>query len=469
MERAPADPGPSPAADFLRSAVVYQIFPRLHSDSADFEGVRRDLPRIADLGANVLYVMPVHPMGDGNRHHLGSPYGIADHRAINPAYGTEADLRRLVEDAQGRGMKVILDTVLHHLSGKSPVVAEHPEWFLKDAEGKPTCKVAAWAGCADFLYEYQEVWEYQIETLRQMLAWGIDGFRFDVAPLVPMAFWREARRQLDPQRTQPWIAESGFMRFVKKDRDLGVPHHSDPELHDVFDATYDADGKEYLLAYFAGQAELDDILRQVYLQETLYPPHAVKLRLLEDHDDPRISHRIKDPEQLRNWTAFMALLPGASLVYAGHEVAVGRSRTFGSRGQEHYHNERNAIDWATGDRKFETFCGKLFKLAYEVKEACRVCHVTQVANGLVRIDWRGESRALTALLNLETKSGELAVPWKLKGRDALTCDAVEISGSYAIRPTPLLVDLDPQQAPTPVAAGESFSLHGGADWGAAGG
>jgi cyclomaltodextrinase / maltogenic alpha-amylase / neopullulanase len=106
---------------------------------------------------------------------------------------------------------------------------------------------------------------YQIDTLRHLLSFDIDGFRFDVVPLIPIEFWREARRKLDPDGKQIWLAETGFMRFVKKDKDLGIPHHADPELHEVFDISYDADGQEYLHAYFAGQAELSDYLHQAYL------------------------------------------------------------------------------------------------------------------------------------------------------------------------------------------------------------
>jgi alpha-amylase len=126
---------------WLRSAVVYQVFPRLHSESGDFEGVRRDLGRIRDLGVDILYIMPIHPMGDGKDNRVGSPYGIHDHRAINPEYGTESDLRRLVHEAHDLGLRVILDVVLHHLAIESKLATEKPQWFLHDARGQLMCKV----------------------------------------------------------------------------------------------------------------------------------------------------------------------------------------------------------------------------------------------------------------------------------------------------------------------------------------
>ncbi len=446
--------------------MFYEVFPRLHSERGDFEGVRQDLPRIRDLGVDVLYLMPIHPMGDGKDNRLGSPYGIYDHRAINPEYGSEDDLRRLVDDAHALGLKVILDVVLHHLSGRSKLARENPQWFLRDEHGKPTTKVPAWAGVADLDYRHREVWHYQIDTLRHLLSWGIDGFRFDVVPLIPLTFWLTARDEVDPQREQVWLAESGFMRFVKKDKDLGIPHLSDPELYQVFDMTYDADGQEYLHAYFAGQAELSDYLHQVYLQEVLYPADAIKLRLLECHDDPRFAMKVRDPDALRCWTAFMMLLPGAMLLYGGQELATGRDRPIGSRGQEHYHRERHNVPWERGDESFAGFMQQLIAYMRRVKRASRVCHVSQVTRGVVRIDWRGPEVACTALLNLENRFGEISVPWSLSGRDALTDEPITISGQYTIQQRPVILDLDPATAPVPRSPNDNFSLHGGADWSA---
>lgn len=452
--------------DWLRAAVFYQVFPRLHSAAGNFDGVRADLPRIRDLGADVLYLMPIHPMGDGTDNRLGSPYGIYDHRAINPEYGDEASLRALVDEAHALGLKVILDVVLHHLSGRSRLAQDKPEWFLKDDQGRLMTKVPAWKGVVDLDYRHREVWAYQIGTLAHLLSFGIDGFRFDVVPLIPMDFWRAARDELDPDRTQVWLAESGFMRFVKKDKDKGIVHHADPELHEVFDLTYDADGQEYLHAFFAGQTTLPDYLHQVYLQEVLYPAHAIKLRLLENHDDPRFAMKVRDPDALRCWTAFMTMLPGAMLLYAGQEYAIGRDRPVGSRGQEHYHRERHDVPWDRADADFGGFTRALLAYMHPVKRACRVCHISEITRGVVRIDWRGPAKACTVILNLERRYGKIPVPWAVQGRDVFSGELTQIGGFYEIQQRPVILDLDPHTAPVAVAPGEGFALHGGANWAA---
>jgi glycosidase len=96
---------------WLRQAIFYEVFPRLHSAAGNFDGVRADLPRIQALGVDVLYLMPIYPMGDGRDNRLGSPYGIYDHRALNPEYGDEAALRALLDEAHRLGLKVSLDVV----------------------------------------------------------------------------------------------------------------------------------------------------------------------------------------------------------------------------------------------------------------------------------------------------------------------------------------------------------------------
>jgi len=449
---------------WLRSAVVYQVFPRLHSELGNFEGVRQDLGRIRDLGADILYIMPIHPMGDGRDNRVGSPYGIHDHQAINPEYGTEADLRRLVDDAHRLGLKVILDVVLHHLSNRSRLATEMPQWFLKDANGLLMCKVPEWRGCADLDYNVPEVWDYQIDTLARLLSFGIDGFRFDVVPLIPIEIWREARRRLDPNRSQIWLAETGFMRFVKKDKDLGVLHHADPELHEVFDISYDADGQEYLHAYFAGRAQMADYLHQVYLQEVLYPAHTIKLRLLENHDDPRFASKVRDLRALRCWTAFMTMLPGPMLLYAGQEGALGRDRKPGEREERHYHKERNNVPWQQVDEEFAQFTRSLLAFMHRVKRDCTVCHICEITRGVVRIDWHGPGAAAAVFVNLENRCGAIPIPWKLNGRNALTGETVSIEHEYEIHHEPLLIELDPATAPRPQSAGADFRMHGGANW-----
>ena len=180
----------------LRQQVMYSVFVRNYSKAGNFEGVRRDLRRIRDLGVDIIWLMPIHPIGEKCRKgRMGSPYAIKDFRAVNPDFGTEEDLKRLVGDAHGLGMKVIIDVVYNHTSPDSVLAVSHPEWFYHKPDGSLGNRIGEWYDVVDLDYRKQELWDYQIDTLKKW-AGIVDGFRCDVASLIPLEFWLRARRKV---------------------------------------------------------------------------------------------------------------------------------------------------------------------------------------------------------------------------------------------------------------------------------
>jgi glycosidase len=126
----------------VRNLVIYEVFVRNHGPHGTFADVEADLPRIRDLGVDVVWLMPIHPIGlDGRKGTLGSPYAIRDYREVNPEYGTQFDFARLVERAHELGMRVMIDVVYNHTARDSLLVAEHPEFFHQDADGRPMTTV----------------------------------------------------------------------------------------------------------------------------------------------------------------------------------------------------------------------------------------------------------------------------------------------------------------------------------------
>ena len=118
---------------------IYEVFVRDFSPSGDFQGVTDGLGRIQEAGANVVWLMPIYPIGKANRKgSLGSPYAAADYRAVNPDFGTEADFRNLVRAVHARGMKLILDFVPNHTAFDHVWVREHPDRYTHDSSGKIT-------------------------------------------------------------------------------------------------------------------------------------------------------------------------------------------------------------------------------------------------------------------------------------------------------------------------------------------
>ena len=145
---------------WLRDGVVYEIFPRNFSADGDFNGITAHLDELKDLGVNILWLMPIHPLGEKLRKGtLGSPYAIRDYYAINPAYGTEADLKRLVAEAHKRGLKVIIDVVANHTAWDS-VLMQHPEFYKQDATGKIIPPVKEWTDVAGLNYQNPKLREY---------------------------------------------------------------------------------------------------------------------------------------------------------------------------------------------------------------------------------------------------------------------------------------------------------------------
>ena len=324
----------------LRNQIMYSVFVRNHSLEGSFEGVRRDLDRIRALGTDVIWLMPVHPIGEKARKGaLGSPYAIRDYRAINPEYGTLEDLKALVDDVHRRGMKCIIDVVYNHTSPDSRLAEQHPEWFYRKADGGFGNRVGDWYDVIDLCYDRRELWDYQIETLRQWAA-IVDGFRCDVAPLVPLDFWLRAREAVEQVRPGClWLAESVEPPFISMGRAGGLDVLSDSEIFQTFDASYEYDVFPFFRDYLEGKIPLARYAEAVNAQEHIYPANYVKLRYLENHDTPRAAFVIPDEAALVNWTALLYFQKGMTLLYAGQEVcAAHRPSLF----------DKDPVSWETG-------------------------------------------------------------------------------------------------------------------------
>ena len=309
----------------LRNQLIYQVFVRNYSEEGSFAAVERDLGRIAALGVDIVYLLPIHPVGTEKRKGtLGSPYAIRDYRAVNPEYGTIEAFRRLTEAIHARGMKCMIDVVYNHTSPDSVLAAEHPGWFYHRPDGAFGNRVGDWTDIIDLDYAEAALWEYQIETLKE---WArlVDGFRCDVAPIVPLAFWERARREAE--RVHPgliWLAESVEPGFLLHLRGRGMTAHSDGELYRAFDICYDYDIYGDWRCCLSGEDSLRAYADAVNRQEYSYPENYVKLRFLENHDQPRAASLIPDSRALRSWTAFSFFQKGTAFLYAGQEYGATR-------------------------------------------------------------------------------------------------------------------------------------------------
>ena len=294
------------APSWVRDGVVYEIFPRSFSPTGDFNGVTAGLDELKDLGVTVLWLMPIHPIGEKLRKGtLGSPYAVRDYYAINPDYGTEADLKRLVAEAHKRDLKVIIDIVANHTAWDS-VIMKHPEYYKQDASGRITPPVPEWTDVAGLNYENPELRRYMIEMLKHWInpaTFDLDGFRCDVASMVPTSFWEEARLEL--MKVKPDI--------------MLLAEASKPELLlKAFDADYSWPLHGTLNNVLLNGAPASEFKRSWDESRQQFPRGSLHLRISDNHDEARAVARFSIKGALAA-SALMFCLDGVPLLYSGME------------------------------------------------------------------------------------------------------------------------------------------------------
>ncbi len=290
---------------FVRDAVVYEIYPRAFSQEGNFNGVTRQLDRLRELGVNVLWLMPIHPIGlEKKKGTIGSPYAVRDFYAINPDYGTQEDLKRLVSEAHKRDMKVIIDIVANHTSWDS-VLMKNPQYYVRDAKTGKINSPYDWTDVAELNYDNAELRRYMTDMLKFWVSeFDLDGFRCDVAGEVPTDFWEQARAEVDRVKAETiWLAESDKPELLVKafDFDYAWPMHG--ALTDVLQGRKPASA-----------------LRETWEADARkYPRGALRMRFSDNHDERRAIARFGEPAALAA-SALMFTLDGVPMIYNGMEV-----------------------------------------------------------------------------------------------------------------------------------------------------
>jgi len=293
-----------PAREWVRDGVIYEIYPRDFSQEGNFNGIIAQLDRLKKTGVTILWLMPIHPIGqEKKKGTIGSPYAVRDYYAINPDYGTKADLKRLISEGHRRGMKVIIDIVANHTSWDS-VLMKWPDFYEHDASGKITYP-HDWYDVANLNYSNPKLREYMTDMLKYWIReFDLDGFRCDVAEDVPTDFWERARAELD--KIKPDI----FM--------LAEGHKPDLEVK-AFELDYSWPLHSALTDVLQGRRRASD-LRETWEREFKeWPRGALHLRFSDNHDERRALARFGEPAALAA-SAMMFTLDGVPLIYNGMEV-----------------------------------------------------------------------------------------------------------------------------------------------------
>src|SRR5690554_5544415 len=190
-------------------AVMYEVNVRQYTPEGTFDAFAEHLPRLKELGVEILWFMPIHPIGEKNRKgSLGSYYSIRDYKAINPEFGTLEDFKALVDKAHGMGFKVLLDFVANHTAWDHHWIETHLEWYTQDSLGNIVPPVADWSDVADLNFDNPDLRAEMLDALKYWVQEAdIDGYRCDYAGGVPTDFWETARTELNKIKPVFMLAE----------------------------------------------------------------------------------------------------------------------------------------------------------------------------------------------------------------------------------------------------------------------
>ncbi len=385
--------------DWVKDAVLYEIFPRQYSATGNFNGITADLDRLKKLGVNVLWLMPVHPIGELKRKGTyGSPYAATDYFAINPDYGTKDDLKRLVSESHKRGIRVIIDIVANHTAWDS-VMMKTPSYYTRNEKGEMVSPVPDWSDVADLNYDDPALRKYMIDVFKYWIReFDLDGFRCDVAGFVPTAFWEEVRAEVDK---------------IKKDTIWLAEWHEPDLLVEAFDADYSWSMHSAIDNVLHGRKTARNIRETWEAEKARFPKNSIHMRFSDNHDERRAIARFGEKAALAA-QALVFTIDGIPLIYNGMEV--GDTTESGAPALF----EKLPIFWEIAGRRpeFPKFYEGMLKLRRE-SAALRRGSTTWIKNS-------DEDRVLT--FARKTAAEEILVAINLSSVPFF--GAVETDGSY---------------------------------------
>lgn len=244
-----------------KDAVVYEMNVRQYTPEGTFTAILPHLDRLQELGVDIIWLMPIQPIGEKNRKGtLGSYYSIKDYTAINPEFGTAADFQQLVDSIHAKGMYVILDWVANHTAWDHPWASEHPEWYQQNPEGQFVPPLGSdWSDVIALNYEATGVQEAMTDAMRYWVEeFDIDGYRCDVAGFVPRDFWNDVRVQLDSIKPVWMLAEWNARDLHDHAFDATYAWSFHEAMHKVHKGEMNAAGLKYNMAEWCNATPLDD-------------------------------------------------------------------------------------------------------------------------------------------------------------------------------------------------------------------
>lgn len=310
--------------EWSKDAVIYEVNVRQYTEEGTFKAFQEHLPRLKELGVDILWFMPIHPIGEKNKKgELGSYYSVKDYLGVNPEFGTMEDFKKVVEKAHDMEMYVILDWVANHTAWDNPLTEEHPDWYTKDSTGNFQPPVEDWSDVIELDYDVPEMRDYMIDALKFWVEEAdIDGYRCDVAGMVPVDFWNRSRKALDSIKPVFMLAEA-----------------NEPILHKkAFDMTYAWDFHFLMNEVAQGKKSANDLQEKLKEEMEKYPENAYRMMFTSNHDENSwkgtVYERLGDG--VETFAVLSYTLPGMPLIYSGQEACMDKQLEF---------FEKDPIEW----------------------------------------------------------------------------------------------------------------------------
>ncbi len=313
--------------DWSKQANIYEVNIRQYTEEGTFKAFEKHIPRLKDMGVAILWLMPIQPIGAKNRKgSLGSHYSIQDYLKVNPDYGTMEDFKHLVAVAHKADMHLVIDWVANHTAFDNPLVEMHKDWYMLNEKGEPKPPVDDWTDVADLNYDKPELRLYMIDALKFWVQQtNIDGFRCDVADMVPTSFWNEAKAELD-------LLGKPLLMLAEAEN---------PELHpQAFDMNY-AWELHHILNDICKGKKTAKALDEYYTDKAKrFAPSVYRMNFTSNHDENSWNgteyERMGSAEAVRCMGVFAATVPGMLLIYNGQEDSLARRLKF---------FDKDAIKW----------------------------------------------------------------------------------------------------------------------------
>ena len=317
--------------EWSKNATIYEVNVRQFTKEGNFKAFEAHLPRLKEMGVDIIWLMPIHPIGEKNRKgKLGSYYAVKDYLDVNPEFGTMDEFKSLVKKIHSMGMYVIIDWVANHTAWDNPLATEHPEWYTKTREGnfQPT-PWYDWDDIIDLDYDHPGLRKYMTEALKFWVKEAdIDGYRCDTGGFIPTDFWDNARAEMD-------AIKPVFMLAEWESRDL----HKN-----AFDMTYAWSLWDKMHNATVGNKGIGGLVEYMAHDVNTFPKGGYRMTFTDNHDK-----NSWEGNQFSNFGAalpacivFTGVVNGMPLIYSGQEAGLDRSLAFFEKDEIVWKNHQNA-------------------------------------------------------------------------------------------------------------------------------